>query len=458
MNDHTSPMPLVGAAMFATICAATASAQTIYTNLDSGNDHRFFAGDIVIDDLNVDGGGLLQTVTIALAAEGARGGSVTTDVTLSLALDGGDGIPDLTGMGDDSFLFTATMPAVNVPTAGVTEVTFDVSSLWTLVPDDALLFGGAEFTSPDVGHVFYGDPTVGATDTIVFSFNAMGPTPVPSQTDPAAPNSDGLAFELNVVQLTGPPGGSGVTGDIIDFESLAEGFYGTSQTIGDMTFEMFRDGFPPHEDGTVAIDDGTTAWNNNPDMLDFVQGNLLGMNIVINGGGYGFYSTKSFRMVPSQSATGVRISIAFVVESDDVDFSTSTITLLALRDGEMVAAVQTSPDVVLGTSDGGSFTFGAKTMELAGVTFDELYLFNNGPGPFGGVQMGIDNVVVQFPEPCAADITGNDGLVNVFDLLDLLAAWGMCADPDDCPADLTSDGLVNVFDLLDLLAAWGPCN
>jgi len=28
----------------------------------------------------------------------------------------------------------------------------------------------------------------------------------------------------------------------------------------------------------------------------------------------------------------------------------------------------------------------------------------------------------------------------------------------DCPADLDGDGIVNVFDLLDLLAAWGACN
>jgi hypothetical protein len=48
----------------------------------------------------------------------------------------------------------------------------------------------------------------------------------------------------------------------------------------------------------------------------------------------------------------------------------------------------------------------------------------------------------------------DDGLVAVSDLLILLADWGDCADPDDCPADLDGDGTVAVSDLLTLLANW----
>jgi T5SS/PEP-CTERM-associated repeat protein len=50
-----------------------------------------------------------------------------------------------------------------------------------------------------------------------------------------------------------------------------------------------------------------------------------------------------------------------------------------------------------------------------------------------------------------ADLTG-DGVVDVFDLLELLGDWGPCA---ECPADLNDDGVVDVFDLLALLGAWG---
>ena len=58
----------------------------------------------------------------------------------------------------------------------------------------------------------------------------------------------------------------------------------------------------------------------------------------------------------------------------------------------------------------------------------------------------------------ACDVLGdinNDGLINVSDLLLLLAAWGVC--PDNvllCLPDLNGNGIVNVSDLLLLLQAW----
>ena len=53
--------------------------------------------------------------------------------------------------------------------------------------------------------------------------------------------------------------------------------------------------------------------------------------------------------------------------------------------------------------------------------------------------------------PCPADITG-DGVVDVLDLLEVLAQWGGSGS-----ADITGDGVVDVLDLLEVLAAWGPC-
>jgi agmatine/peptidylarginine deiminase len=49
------------------------------------------------------------------------------------------------------------------------------------------------------------------------------------------------------------------------------------------------------------------------------------------------------------------------------------------------------------------------------------------------------------------DLDGN-GVVNVADLLTLLADWGDCV---GCPADLDDNGVVDVQDLLALLANWG---
>ena len=57
--------------------------------------------------------------------------------------------------------------------------------------------------------------------------------------------------------------------------------------------------------------------------------------------------------------------------------------------------------------------------------------------------------------PCPADFAGNDRVVNVTDLLELLGSWGVCP---ACPSDINDDGVVNVTDLLSLLANWGPCS
>jgi len=62
---------------------------------------------------------------------------------------------------------------------------------------------------------------------------------------------------------------------------------------------------------------------------------------------------------------------------------------------------------------------------------------------------------------CAGDIADSsganmpDGVVDVFDLLALLANWGM----DGVGADIAAPfDVVDVFDLLDLLATWGSCD
>jgi hypothetical protein len=62
------------------------------------------------------------------------------------------------------------------------------------------------------------------------------------------------------------------------------------------------------------------------------------------------------------------------------------------------------------------------------------------------------------PDECEAigDLNG-DGVVNVRDLLALLAAWGACEDPcpPACTGDTNFDCTVNWIDLLTLLSNWG---
>jgi hypothetical protein len=70
---------------------------------------------------------------------------------------------------------------------------------------------------------------------------------------------------------------------------------------------------------------------------------------------------------------------------------------------------------------------------------------------YGGVQ--VFDQYFESPDPCPPDVNG-DGIVNVLDLLAVLAAWGP---GPGCPEDVNGDEIVNVLDLLEILAAWGPC-
>jgi len=54
---------------------------------------------------------------------------------------------------------------------------------------------------------------------------------------------------------------------------------------------------------------------------------------------------------------------------------------------------------------------------------------------------------------CHGDVNG-DWVVDVLDLIEVLAEWGQ----HSSPADITGDGVVDVLDLLEVLGAWGPCS
>lgn len=56
---------------------------------------------------------------------------------------------------------------------------------------------------------------------------------------------------------------------------------------------------------------------------------------------------------------------------------------------------------------------------------------------------------------CKTGDLDGDGVVDVSDLLILLANWGPCPRSGECLGDLTGDGIVDVSDLLLLLGNWG---
>ncbi len=129
--------------------------------------------------------------------------------------------------------------------------------------------------------------------------------------------------------------------------------------------------------------------------------------------------------------------------------------------------------IALHDTDGGlnwqHHRISAEDLTNAGVTLtsDMRVRFTaNDTGTASIVEAGLDAFAIDAvdctpPDTVIGDIVV-DGLVNVFDLLELLDAWGACGQPcpPSCPADLTNsagtgtDCSVDVFDLLMLLENW----
>jgi hypothetical protein len=55
---------------------------------------------------------------------------------------------------------------------------------------------------------------------------------------------------------------------------------------------------------------------------------------------------------------------------------------------------------------------------------------------------------------CPADIAGDDGLINIDDLLLVINFWGQGA---GAPGDANHSGSVDIDDLLFIINAWGAC-
>ena len=86
-----------------------------------------------------------------------------------------------------------------------------------------------------------------------------------------------------------------------------------------------------------------------------------------------------------------------------------------------------------------------------GDVFESLPLDFFGELRIGGVSVDIGAIEYHAQE-CLGDLNG-DLIVNITDLLTIIAQWGLT----DSPADVNEDGTVNVSDLLIVISNWGPC-
>jgi len=67
-----------------------------------------------------------------------------------------------------------------------------------------------------------------------------------------------------------------------------------------------------------------------------------------------------------------------------------------------------------------------------------------------------DGIIDCLEPACSGDLDGSN-VVDVVDLLVVLADWGPCDPGDPCNADTNGDAVVDVLDLLVILSEWGEC-
>ncbi|MCZ6835736.1 MAG: hypothetical protein O7G85_08180 [Planctomycetota bacterium] len=180
----------------------------------------------------------------------------------------------------------------------------------------------------------------------------------------------------------------------------------------------------------------------NGDEIDFGQF----WDIIPTLGIQGFFaSVQRFR---SDATTGDWNLVEKMLPSDQpIDGSVRMIfgSSIFLHDTQLVVAGDSD------FSEGGPYLFELAGREL--IDFDEDFMHDPCE-----ILLGLEEDVDGDGLPDSAERALGDidlsGVVDVFDLLAVLAQWGACVDP--CHADVNGDEVVDVNDLLILLAAWGP--
>jgi len=141
------------------------------------------------------------------------------------------------------------------------------------------------------------------------------------------------------------------------------------------------------------------------------------------------------------------------------EYGDSGLYSINIDDGEMIKLAGTIP---ASNGQGRGMAVGNNTVFLTATRGDDgipLFAYDLSQG-VGGEWVGFTNPypdhhstggAAWIPDPCPADITGDD-VVDVLDLLEVLSQWGTAG-----TADVTGDGTVDVLDLLEVLSAWGPC-
>lgn len=149
---------------------------------------------------------------------------------------------------------------------------------------------------------------------------------------------------------------------------------------------------------------------------------------------------------PSVAVNG-NIALIGSPTCDDFGSNTGAVYLYARSNGMWQQSAQFT------AADSDSYDQFGKSLAISGTTaiigspYDNNGVAGNGAASIFTIECS--------PSTCPQDLSGDDGMINVFDLFVLLANWN----GDDPGATLAPppNDVVDVFDLFTLLAAWGAC-
>ena len=228
---------------------------------------------------------------------------------------------------------------------------------------------------------------------------------------------------------------------VIDYEDLPEGFYGTQFSHRGVTYRdinqvsgVFPTGetFGPQIDEQVVIENATFLYEAFPEYGSLSQALTFGIALV-PGDNLSIGRVSSVTLDLDSPTTSASMDVAYL---ENGPWGGIVIRLDALAGGVVVAS-----DSITIRDGGGRDNTAIGVLSVAGEAFEQLHLYATFGEEFSLPRVIIDDLVLG--GSCVADFDG-DGELTLFDFLAFQNAFSV-GDPS---ADIDGDGELTLFDFL----------